>query len=332
MFGFKTRLDGWYTDNKCLTFLALHGKRTDIDTDIDYGPEALRVGQTYSLETGLVGWPDPETGEQRNMLSLGNSRLRSSSWEPMTGEKFELMALERGIIGDNIAMPERVTDTNIVTVVVSPQGFVFHWDHTATVSISHVSRLADIPQPLVSTSMDAWHLYKLTFGDPNRITDIGGSDEPPPATLALVDKSGTSHPHHQWCFPKPRHPNEFIFDSLGEAAANIAPLLTGSKNYTSEDHTPAAAEFVLRQFGVDVDDVNWHAAIEARFISSAFTHSASFDPAAACAALRLAIVNNRVKHTAPAAIDQARDAADQTFSRELTTRIQQHLKSSGPAQ
>ena len=102
----------------------------------------------------------------------------------MTAAKFELMALERGILGEDIAAPERITEADIVTVAVSPQGFVFHWNDSGTVSISHVSRLTDIPQPLVYTSMDAWHLYKPKF-NPNRVMDIGGYEEPPPAGSSL---------------------------------------------------------------------------------------------------------------------------------------------------
>lgn len=317
---FKPRLEQEHLENRCLTFLVLHGKRTDIDDE----PEPIRVGQTYSLETGLVGWPDPATGEQWHPLSLRNSRL--SNWEPMTAAKFELMALQRGIIGEDIATPGRIIKADIVTVVVSPQGFVFHWNDSGTVSISHVSQLAAIPQPLGHTPMDVWHLYKPKF-NPNRVMDIGGYEEPPPATLALVDESGTAHPHQRRRFPKPRNPNDLIFNSLSMAANNIESPLTQSNNYTFENYTTQAAEFVLKQFGVDVYDVDWHAANKARLISDAFYQSAPFDPTAACAALRLAIVNNRVKHTAPAAIDQARAAADQAFSRELATRVQRHLKS-----
>jgi hypothetical protein len=222
-------------------------------------------------------------------------------------------------------------------VVVSPEGFVFHWDDSAagdtpTVSISHVSQLADVPQPLVYTSMDAWHLYKPKL-DPDYLCDIGGYEEPPPATVTLVDDSGAIPRPHPWQrFPRPRYPKELIFDTLSEAATNIAPVLLDSKNYTSRDYAPAAAEFVLRHFGVDVDNVDWHDANKARLKSKAFTHSTPFDPDAACAALRLAIVNNKVKHTAPTAIDQARVAAEQAFSRDLATRIQRHLKSSKPKQ
>src|SRR5262249_35792796 len=189
-------------------------------------------------------------------------------------------------------MPGRLTEAQIVTVVVSPQGFVFHWDdsaagpisNTPTVSISHVSRLADIPQPLVYTSMDAWHLYKPKA---NQVIDIGGYEEPPPATLALVDDSGAIPRPHPWQrFPQPRDPKELIFDTLSDAARNIAGLLTRSKNYISQDYAPAAAQFVLRHFGVDVDNVDWHDANKARLKSKAFTHPTPFDPDAACATLR----------------------------------------------
>lgn len=314
---FKIRFDQLHLNDKCLTFLALYGRRTDIADE----SERLRVGQTYSLETGLVGWPDPVTGQQLAPLSLGNSRL--SGWEPMSAEKFELMALERGIIGEDIIAPGRMLDASIVTVVVSPQGLVFHWDHSGTVSISHVSQLATIPQPLVHTSMEAWHIYKPKH---DIVVDIGGYEGPPPTTLALVDKSGrTPNPRSRPRFPKPRDPRDLRFTHLGEAARNIAPLLIESNNYTFEDYTPAAAEFVQQQFGVDVDNVDWHAANKARLISNSFAHSTPFDPAAACSALRLAIVNNTVKHTASAAIDHARTAAEQAFNHDLATRIQQHL-------
>lgn len=300
-----------------LTFLALYGRRTDLDDE----PKQLCVGQTYSLETGLVGWPDPTTAEQLAPLSLRNSRL--SGWEPMTAEKFELMALERGIIGEEIVAPGRMLDASIVTVVVSPQGFVFHWDHSGTVSISHVSQLESTPQPLVHTYMEAWHIYKPKH---DIIVDIGGFEESSPTALALVNKSGkTSNPRSRKRFPKPRDPRHLRFTHLGEAARNIAPLLIEAHDYTFEDYTPEAAEFVQKQFGVDVNNVDWHAANKARLISNSFAHSAPFDPAAACAALRLAIVNNTVKHTAPAAIDHARTAAEQVFNHDLATRIQQHL-------
>lgn len=289
-------------------------------TDIDDESERLCVGQTYSLETGLVGWPDLATGEQLAPLSLRDRRL--SGWEPMSAEKFELMALERGIVGEDIIAPGRMLDASIVTVVVSPHGLVFHWDHTGTVSISDVSRLASTPQPLVHTSMDIWHIYKPKH---DIVVDIGGFEEPPPTTLALVGKSGaTPNPRSRQRFPKPRDPKDLRFTCLGEAARNIAPLLIESGNPPYDDYTPAAAGFVRQRFGVDVDSVDWHAANKARLISNSFANSTPFDPASACAALRLAIVNNTVKHTAHAAIVEARTAADQAFSRELATRIQRH--------
>lgn len=321
---FKIRLDQLRLNNQCLTFLVLYGARTDIDDE----RERFRVGQTYSLDTGMVGWSDPATGEQVAPISLRDPRL--SSWEPMTGEKFELMALERGIVGEYLIAPGRISEADIAAVVVSPQGLVFHWDSAGTVSISDVNRLANTQQPLVHISLDAWHLYKPKF-NPNQVIDIGGYEEPPPTTLALVDKSGaTPNPRYRQRYPKPRDPKDLIFNSLDEAARNIAPLLSGSGNDTDGDYTPAAAEFVRQQFGVDVDTVDWHAANKARMISNSFSYSATFDPAAACAALRLAIVNNTVKHTAPAAIDQTRAAADHAFSRELAAGIQRHLPP-GPA-
>ncbi len=73
-----------------------------------------------------MGWPAAPGTERAAPISLRTSRL--SGWEPMTPEKFELMALDRGVIGNDDGPPERVTEPEMTAVAVSPQGFVFRWD------------------------------------------------------------------------------------------------------------------------------------------------------------------------------------------------------------
>ena len=318
MYEYELRLDQRHLENKCLTFLILYGK-SEPETSDDDELALPHVAQTYSLDTGLVWWPDPTGREQLPPMPLRNSRL--SSWEPMVLEKFELMALEKGVLGEDLITPSRITDATMAIIVISPEGFVFYWDHFGDVSISDVGRLADAPQPLVDTTLPTWRTYHPKDNRVIDVTDmIENRHEPRPA--ALVGN----------CIaPKLRDPRDLLIDTLSDCAKQMATPLTESGNDPYGNYTPRAAEFVWQQFRVDVDSVDWHAANKARLISDSFSRSAPFDPSLACAALRLAIVNNRVKHTAPAAIDQARTAADQAFSRELAARVQRHLPS-GPAQ
>jgi hypothetical protein len=95
----------------------------------------------------------------------------------------------------------------------------------------------------------------------------------------------------------------------------IGSPLAESGNDPCGDYTLEAAAFVNNQFGVDTNRIDWPAANKARLINDSFSHSAPFDPAAACAALRLAVVNNRVQRTTPAAIGQA-------LSRDVAARVQ----------
>lgn len=95
----------------------------------------------------------------------------------------------------------------------------------------------------------------------------------------------------------------------------IGSPLEESGNDPCGGYTPDAAAFVSDQFGINANGMDWPAANKARLINDSFSHSAPFDPASACAALRLAVVNNKVRQTAPAAIGQA-------LSRNPTTRAQ----------
>jgi hypothetical protein len=311
---FELRLDQGHLENRCLTFLILYGV-SEPETSRDDEPVLPHVAQTYSLEAGSVWWPDPTGQEQLPPISLRNSRL--SSWEPMFIEKFELMALEKGVQGEDVDLiaPWQITDAKAAAVVVSPEGFVFHWNYLGNVSISDVGRLADLSQPLTDTTLPMWRTYQPKD---NRVIDVTDmiEDRYEPRPAALVGNCVA---------PKITDPRDVSIETLADCAKQMARPLRESGNDPYGDYTPQAAEFVRRQFGVDVDAIDWHAANKARLISDSFGSYTPFDPASACAALRLAIVNNRVKHTAPAAIDQA-------FSRELATRIQRHLKPSGPAQ
>ncbi|MGH3521518.1 MAG: hypothetical protein ACRDU4_01515 [Mycobacterium sp.] len=110
-------------------------------------------------------------------------------------------------------------------------------------------------------------------------------------------------------------PEQFDLNSFAQFGRMIGSPLAESGNDPCGDYSPAAAAFVNNEFGVDISGIDWPAANKARLINDSFSPSAPFDPASACAALRLAVVNDKVQQTAPAAIGQA-------FSRNAATRAQ----------
>ncbi len=286
----RRMLDTWLSqpdfDSKCLTFLVLHGSQPGVE-----GETVLRrVAQTYSLETGLVSWRHPSQQPHVPILLRGNSRL--ASWEPMTSQKFALMALDRGSAGEAKDMPGRVAWPQIAAVVVSPQGFVFRWEDSS-LCISDVKRLANISEPLAN-GQEGWNEYQITYTDKGRIVVGPGFGE------TALDRAWVGNGEA----PLPNGPDNFKVPTLA-AYNNVAALpILESENDPCGDYAPEAVAFVGQQFGVDPNAVDWQAANAARFASEQFSHSAPFDPVAACSALRLAGVSSKIQSTAPPAINR----------------------------
>jgi hypothetical protein len=289
-----------YLDSTCLTFLALHGYIPQLpSTNPDRGAsESSRVAQTYSLETGLVEWP---LTAGIGPISLRTPRL--SSWEPMTPKKFELMALDRSLIGREVPGNDnerlgRIIEPEMAAVVVSPQGFVFYWDGSRSVLVSDVGRLADSPQPLTGYKSESqWSKYSL---------DRGHVQGPGHGGVAR-DEAGVGN----GVTPILVHPGQLYFDSIAEFGMMMGSPIDESHNDCCGKYTPAAAAFVQDQFGVDASHIDWQAADKERHINGSFSHTAPFDPASACAALRHAVT----QQAAPAAVSAA-------FTRTATTRPQ----------
>lgn len=288
-----------YLDSTCLAFLVLHGYVPQLpDANPDRGAsESGRVAQTYSLETGLVGWP---LAAGIGPISLRTPRL--SSWEPMTPKKFELMALDRGLIGREVPGNDNerlghVIEPEMAAVVVSPQGFVFYWDGSHRVLVSDVGRLADSSQPLTGYKSESqWSNYSL---------DEGHVQGPGHGGVAR-DEAGVGN----GVTPILVDPEQLYFDSIAEFGMRMGSPVDESRNELFGRYMPAAAAFVKDQFGVDTSRIDWQAANTERFINDSFSHTAPFDPASACAALRHAVA----QQAAPAAINKAftRTATPQT--------------------
>lgn len=274
-------LDQPHLDSTCLTFLVLHGVFPEL------GYEWRPVVQTYSLETGLAGWPEATDTES---ISLRTPR-RLPGWEPMTPKKFELMALDRGVIGPSAAgndhgQPKRIIEPKMAAVVVSPEGFVCYWDGSHSVLVSDVERLGHSPQPLTDRSGD-WSRYRL-YGDQIQGPGHGG---------VARDEAGLGN----GVTPILIHSEQLYFDSIAQFGMTMLSPIEESHNDCYGEYTPAAARFVKDQFGIDASRIDWPAANEARQINDSFSHSAPFDPIPACAALRQAVA----QQAAPAAINKA---------------------------
>ncbi|MGH8602835.1 MAG: hypothetical protein ACREXR_08735 [Gammaproteobacteria bacterium] len=296
---FDAHLTQPYLDNRCLTFLILEGAEPGVDDEF----VSRRVAQTYSLETGLVHWPDPVIRESQPTVSLReNSRL--STWEPMTSSKFALMALERGIAGEGIETPGRITHPEMAAITVSPQGFVFCWDANEVLAVSDVGRLANVHEPMTKRGGDGWSRYVTRSREV-----LGPGDGHIPPDRAWVGNDRT---------PRPMHPEDLTVDTLAHCGMFAASLIEESGNDIFGDYSPQAAVFIQRQFGVDVNAVDCQAGNQARLISQKFSRSTPFDPVTARTALRLAVLNSKVQRTAPTAITQA-------LSQDAATRVQRLL-------
>lgn len=249
-----------------------------------------QVGQTYSPETGIVSWPNRTGPDAVPPLSL-RSTSQLAQWEPMTPEKFKLMALDRGVIGEEVHVPGRVVRPDLVAVAVTPPGFVFRWEQGGGLWISDVRRLAKLENPLANTVNGAWSRYTGSV-DPEDVDPHAGSAQIGDGTM-----------------PFPIDGGHLAVTSLMDCV-NVAGTLVNEVGYDFEvaNYTPEAAAFVEQQLGVNVGDIkDWHEANRHRMLNSLFGHTAPFDHTAACTALRLAVdrstrqqrVHNRLAKALP---------------------------------
>lgn len=279
MFLDSTDLSQVTLDSKCLAFLVLCGEPGE-----EWGIEdhSSQVGQTYSPETGIASWPNRTGADAIPPLSL-RSNTQLAKWEPITPEKFKLMALDCGVIGEDIQVPGRVVRPTLTAVAVTPPGFVFRWEHASRLWVSDVRRLAELKNPLADRWNGAWSRY-TERADPGTIDPHTGS--------ALIGDGA---------MPTPFHREHFMVNSLAECA-NTAGTLVHELGYNPAiaDYTPETVAFIQTQFGVNVSGIkDWHDANRHRMINSLFGHTASFDHTAACTALRLAVDRSRRQQRIP---------------------------------
>jgi hypothetical protein len=247
MFLDSTDLDQVALNSKCLPFLVLcgeHGEEWDIEDRSD------QVGQTYSPDTGIVGWPNRIGPDAIPPISLrSNSQL--AKWEPLAPKKFNIMALDQGVIGEDIQVPGRVVEPYLAAVAVTPPGFVFRWEHPRGLWISDVRRLAELKHPLANTSNSSWSKYKST---------VGARDIDPHAGSAHIG-DGT--------MPAPVNAENLSPSSLAQCSS-IAGALIHNIGYDPSlaNYTPEVKAFIQQQFGVNVDHIgDWHEAIRHRTLN-----------------------------------------------------------------
>lgn len=280
-------------------------------------PATYRVAQTYSLETGLVYWPGATAGGSQALVSLrANSQL--AIWEPMTSSKFASMALESGAAGEDINIAGRVIHPEMAAVTVSPQGFVFCWDSNGGLAVSDVGRLANVHEPLAHRR-DGWSRY---LPGENRTVSGPGNGRIPPDRAQVGNGRA----------PYPVDPEQIYVKTLAHCGIMAASSIEDSGNDILGTYTPEAAAFVKQQFGVEVNDIDWQDANQARLINEKFFHTALFDPHAARAALRLAIANNKARQTTPTPTSPAppRDLIGRALPRQPRSRPPAERRSPTP--
>jgi hypothetical protein len=293
-----------FLNSKCLTFLVLEGGLPGMEGE----RTTYRVAQTYSLETGVVYWPRGGSGGPQVSVSLrANSQL--ANWDPMTSSKFASMALESGAAGEDIDIAGRVIHPEIAAVTVSPQGFVFCWDSNRGLAVSDVGRLANVHEPL-TRRWDGWSRYSF---DENRVVSGPGDGKIPP------DRAWVGNGRA----PYPIDLEQIHVKTLAHCGIMTASPIEEAGNDIFGNYTPEAAVFIKRQFGVEINDIDWQAANQARLINEKFSHAALFDLHSARAALRLAIAHDKAKQTTPTLTPPAapsRDLIGRALAQQPTTR------------
>lgn len=281
---FQTRHSQTDRQNRCLTFLVMDGAVVEpgqgdgsVRRGVDERPGLGRPALTYSLDTGVVRWRDPSTGEYPPPIAL-RSNTRLAQWEPMTRDKFELIALELGVLDGDDSSPTPTEDLGIAALVVSPEGHIFGWDRSG-LAVSDVRRLSALGQrPLI----DPIH-HRGQWADG--------------ATRALVGSG---------MIPQLADDLGFGLDGpdLPDYAHEAMIMLAESGNRDTGLYTPDAAQFIADQFGVDAHTVDWAAANKARLINASFAEIAPFDPISATQALRLAAGNSTRPELSPARVQR----------------------------
>lgn len=272
---FSNRAGNGELRNGCLSFFVLDGHlMTEAQESVERAPGDKQPALTYSLETGRVCFRNPTDGSRSFVDLRAGSRLLA--WEPMTPEKFELMAIELGIVGHPDAeTPLAIFEPDIAAITVSPDGHVFHRDRSDyTMCVSDVLRLSDSPAPLWQTAGPQWSKYSYEEDVP-----VSKYGEPVAARVG----SGI--------IPVPDR-DHFQAVSLAECSAWALVPLEETDNRTVGPYSDEAAAFVRDNFGVDTAAVKSREAAKARYIGNFMTHDLPpFDPIPACGALRLASQN-----------------------------------------
>jgi hypothetical protein len=257
-------------DNRCLAFFVLTNRL----------PNA--AGLTYSLESGMVCWRDSADSDWNRISLRENSRL--AAWEPMTFDKLGLLAHEIGLVGP--LSESKLEDPQVLEIAVSPQGFIFHWDHFS-LEISDIGRLTGEAQSLQSASLhdERWSRF-TAFNIDEEIVGPGIGKNPP--RPAQVGSRRT---------PVPEDLSEIEVDSLADCSTNASDLLDRSDNDWEGEYTPEAQRFIAQHFGIDASTIDWHSATSARIVNHSFADTAPFDPIAAITALKLALRNTPTTRT-----------------------------------
>lgn len=264
----------FYFENRHLSFLAL---TSYVESTTDEYP---LVGLTYCLEAGVIRWygtpssPSSPLHLRQNTVLSPSDREQLASWEPMTDDKMVLLAIEVGLMGNVDAPLDEEPD--FLAIAVNPRGFVYRWNGSDHIYLSHVQTLAGADQELFhdrrTPGKELWEKHKFISPSPTENTIYGR--EPAPG-VALMD-----------CI-LPEFPT-----TLTEWSHRVIPPTPDPRADPESEFSAEAAAFVQQHFGVDVSTVDPKEANLARLINAKYGTTAPFDPRKAVNALRAAVATN----------------------------------------
>ncbi|WP_146073628.1 hypothetical protein [Amycolatopsis sp. CA-126428] len=268
---FRSELAPHSFNNTCLTFLILDGVRPENRRDEWLSRE---VAQAYCLETGTLTWPGLP---KRPPVSL-RDRGPLAEWEPMNVGKFEAIAADSGVVGQERSLPGRIAWPSTSALVVSPEGFLMCWEESF-IRTSDIVRLGGAHQPLANRR-DGWNEYYHAQGNEDDDPMYGPGFRGLPVARGWVGNERTPHP-------------------LGIHDLNVATLsgcnrmaiapIDESGNDAYGQYTPETIEFIRHHLGIDPGTVDWDTAGSHRLINAQFANTAAFTPAPARAALQHAL-------------------------------------------